>query len=218
MILTKRIITTLSIIFFAQSVYASEEVYLDINPTEIHRFDTGELQYENSKKNDDEDEVENYIKPSFKTMKKMFDEDFYKTKTITTTKEKDFGKNTIGTKYDTTLNTDSTNKTRTIFAKRKLTEKISVDSSYKSDLGGGLNTQAKGTASVAPEYKFNSKTSLKNVYSTNLGDKSNKTEVQLNYKPFKDGRMDLNVGAGQKAYDNGQQSSSQINFGTNIRF
>ena len=71
MILTKRIIAILSIIFFAQYVYASDEVYLDINPTEIHRFDTGELQYENSKKNDDEDE--DYIKPSFQTMKKMFD-------------------------------------------------------------------------------------------------------------------------------------------------
>ena len=81
-----------------------------------------------------------------------------------------------------------------------------------------MNAQKKGTVSVAPEYQFTSKTSVKNVYSKNLGDNSNKTELQLNYKPFKDGRMDMNVGAGQKAYDNGQQSSSQINFGTNIRF
>lgn len=199
-----------------ESIYAYDEVHLDLSAPELHRFDTGQLQYENKKT--DYDDEEDYLKPSFQTMKKMFDEDFYKPKTVSTTKEKSFGKNTVGAKYDTTLNTEAVTQKRTLFAKRKLTEKMSVDSSYKSDIAGGLSAQTKGTVSVAPEYQFSKKATLRNEYSKNLGDKSNKAELQLKYKPFKDDRMDLNVGAGQRMYDNGQQSSSQINFGTNIRF
>ncbi len=203
-------------LFSINMVYASDEVYLDVNIPEVHKFDVGQLKYENKKSDIEEDE--DYLKPSIQNMKKMFDEDFYKSKTVSTTKEKTFGKNTVGAKYDTTLNTESVTQKRTLFAKRKLTEKMSVDTSYKSDLSGGLNTQTKGTVSVAPEYQFSKKAFLRNEYSKNLGDKSNKAELQLKYRPFKDDRMDLNVGAGQRMYDNGQQSSSQINFGTNIRF
>ena len=210
------IILILTFGVLANSAFATEEVLLDLNASEVHKFDTGSLQYEN-KKNVDEEE-EDYLKPSMQTMKKMFDEDFYKSKTLTTKKEKEFGKNTVGAQYDTTLNTDSIGRTRTLYAKRKLTKKMSIDSSYKSNLSDGLSAQTKGTVSVAPEYKFTEKTSVKNIYSKNLGDNSNKAELQLNYKPFKNDRVDLNVGAGQKAFDNGQQSSSQINFGTNFRF
>ena len=211
-----KIVVLLVFLFSVGTVYADEEVYLDLNIPEVHKFDTGKLQYENKKIDVEEDE--DYLKPSFQTMKKMFDEDFYKPKKVSTTKEKSFGKNTVGAKYDTTFNADSVTQKRTLFAKRKLTEKMSVDSSYKTDLSGDLGGQTKGTVSVAPEYQFTEKASLKNEYSKNLGDKSNKAELQLKYRPFKDDRMDLNVGAGQRMYDNGQQSSSQINFGTNIRF
>lgn len=216
MAIKKGFILIFVLVFSTGVSFGAEEVLLDLNASEIHKFDTGSLQYEN-KKNVDEEE-EDYLKPSMQTMKKMFDEDFYKPKTLTTKKEKEFGKNTVGAQYDTTLNTDSIGRTRTLYAKRKITEKMSVDSSYKSNLSDGLSAQTKGTVSVAPEYKFTEKASVKNIYSKNLGDNSNKAELQLNYKPFKDDRVDLKVGAGQKAYDNGQQSSSQINFGTNFRF
>ena len=212
----KNIVVLGLIAFFACTVFAAEEVYLDVSIPEVHKFNTGILQYENKKIDVEEDE--DYLKPSIQNMKKMFDEDFYKSKTVSTTKEKEFGKTTVGAKYDTTLNTNSVNQSRTLFAKRKLTEKMSLDSSYKSSSAGGLSAQIKGTVSVAPEYQFTKKASLRNEYSKNLGDKSNKAELQLKYRPFKDDRMDLNVGAGQRMYDNGQQSSSQINFGTNIRF
>ena len=211
-----KITAILFMVFWAGISYASDEVYLDLNTPEYHRFDTGKLQYENKKM--DVDDEEDYLKPSFQTMKKMFDEDFYMPKKIKTKKEKKMGKNTVGAQYDTTLNSDSASQTRVIYVKRDLTEKMSVDTSYKSNLTGEMSTQTKGTVSVAPEYKFNKKTSIRNVYSKNLGDNSNKGEVQLRYKPFNDDRMDMNVGAGQKTYDNGQQSSSQVNFGTNIRF
>ena len=212
----KRILLLFLIICCAGELSASEEVYLDLNTPEIHRYNTGTLQYENTKINDEEDE--NYLKPSFQSMKKMFEEDFYRDKTITTKKEKNFGKYTVGAKCDTTLKTDSINSSRTLFTKSELTEKMSVDTSYKNNTTGKMNDQLKGTVSIAPEYKFTEKISVKNVFSKNLGDKSDKTELQLRYKPFSDDRMDLNVGAGQKSYDNGQHSSSQVNFGTNIRF
>ena len=44
----------------------------------VNRFNTGKLQYENPKTDADEDE--NYLKPSFYNLKKMFDEDFSKSK------------------------------------------------------------------------------------------------------------------------------------------
>ena len=204
------------LLLFTGVSYSAEEVYLDLSTPEVHRFDTGQLQFENRKSNDEDDE--DYLKPSFQTIKSMFDEDFYSPKTITSKKEKKFGKNTFGAKYDTTLKTDSASQARTLYAKRDLTEKMSIDTSYRNNSTGNMTEQAKGTVSVAPEYQFNSKTSIKNVFSKNLGDKSNKGELQLQYKPFKDDRMDLNIGAGQKTYDNGQKSSSQINFGTNLRF
>ena len=216
MININKILAISLIVFFSGVSYASEEVHLDLSVPEYHRFDTGKLQYENKKMNDEEDE--NYLKPSFQTMKNMFEEDFYKPKKVTTKKEKQFGKNIVGTQYDTTLNSDSASQTRKIYAKRELTEKMSVDTSYKTNSTGEMSSQTKGTISVAPEYKFNKKTSIKNEYSKNLGDNSNKGEIQLKYKPFADDRMDMNVGAGQKIYDNGQQSSSQVNFGTNFRF
>ncbi len=62
------------VLFFAGFAYGSEEVYLDLNTPDIHRFDTGKLQYENKKLNDEDDE--DYLNPSFYTMKKMLDEDF----------------------------------------------------------------------------------------------------------------------------------------------
>ena len=217
MINKNKIVLLLILLFFARICLASDDVYLDINTPDIHRFDTGKLQYENRKINID-DEEENYLKPSFQTIKKMFDEDFYMPKKIKTKKEKKLGKNAVGAQYDTTLNSDFASQTRTIYAKRELTEKMSINTSYKTNSNGEMSSQTKGTVSVAPEYKFNKKTSIKNVYSKNLGDNSNKGEIQLRYKPFNDDRVDMNVGAGQKMYDNGQQSSSQVNFGTNIRF
>lgn len=53
---------------------ALDEVYLDLSVPKFNSFDTGTLNYENKKVNYDEDE--NYLKPSFQTIKKMFDEDF----------------------------------------------------------------------------------------------------------------------------------------------
>ncbi len=67
------------------STYAEDEVFLDLNPPEIQRYDTGKLEYENTKLNIDEEE--NYLKPSFQTLKNMFDEEFLTKDTVSKTKE-----------------------------------------------------------------------------------------------------------------------------------
>lgn len=206
------------LIFTFMPAYADEEVFLDLNAPEIHKYDTGNFQYENKKLEVDEEE-ENYLKPSFHTMKKMFDEDFYSDKKFSNKKEKTLGKNTtVGAKYDTKIKSDAASQDRTLYAKQNLTERMSVEGAYKTNSEGGIDGQTKGTVSVAPEYKFSEKTSLKNVFSRNMGKQSNSGEVQLQYRPFKDDRMNMNVGAGQTMYDDGSQSSSRVNAGATFRF
>lgn len=61
-------------VLLGNTAFAAEEVYLDFNTRDIRHLDTGTLRYENIKSDDDEDE--NYLKPSFQTIKNMFDEDF----------------------------------------------------------------------------------------------------------------------------------------------
>ena len=126
-----KFIILLTFLLLISQVFAEDEVYLDLSIPDIQRINTGQLQFENKKLNMEENE--DYLKPSFQTMKKMFDEDFYKPKTVSSKKEKKFGKNTIGAKYDTTLKSESVNQSRTIYAKRDITEKMSIDASYKND-------------------------------------------------------------------------------------
>ena len=61
------------LILISVQVIAVEEVFLDLR-TPVHKYDTGKLNYENKKLDSEEDE--SYLKPSFYTIKKMFDEDF----------------------------------------------------------------------------------------------------------------------------------------------
>ena len=207
---------TIIMLFFVGCAIAEDEVYLDVNLPDLHRYDTGKFQYENKKLEIDEEE-ENYLKPSFQTMKKMFEEDFYSEKKVSNKKEKKLGEKTIvGAKYDTKIKSDSVSQDRTLYAKQKITEKMSVEGAYKTP--AGFDDQTKGIMSIAPEYKFNEKTSIKNIYSKNMSRQSNSGEVQLQYKPLNDDRMDMNVGAGQTMYDDGSQSSSRVNAGATFRF
>ena len=76
MIINKNLVLILSIVIFSSvsSAYAEEEVILDLGIPQSKSFDTGKLDFRNIPKTDDEDE--NYLKPSFQSMIKMFDEDF----------------------------------------------------------------------------------------------------------------------------------------------
>ncbi len=67
---------------------AEDEVWLDVNTPDIRRFNTGSLNFDNPEKADDE-ENENYLKPSFHSIKKMFNEDFFEQKSFSTKKDKE---------------------------------------------------------------------------------------------------------------------------------
>jgi len=144
--------------------------------------------------------------------------EIYSKKTITNKQEKRFGKTTIGAKYDTTFSPDSMEQKRTLYSNYNMTEKMTVGTTYEADSLGGMDAQTKGTVGIGPEYQLNNKIKLKNKYSKNFGSNSNKGEVSVEYKPFKDDRMDFSAGAAQIQQDDGTGSHSQVNFGTNFKF
>ena len=202
--------------FFVLPVMAEDEVYLDLHHSERYDYKTytPDIKTLNIKKEDENNE--DYI---YHPMKYIKDEasELYSQKKFTNKKEKKFGKAKVGAKYDTTLSPDSASQKRTLYTNYDLTEKMSVGADYQTNSLGGIEEQTKGTVGIGPEYKLNKKIKLKNKYSKNLGNNTNKGEVSVEYKPFKDGRMDFNAGAAQTQQDNGP-GSSQVNFGTNIRF
>ena len=143
----------------------------------------------------------------------------YQKKTTSYKREKKFKKGNVGAKYDTTFTPDSATQTRTLYSNYNLNSKTSVNASYSNDSLAAPSQQMKGTISVAPEYRINKKLSVQNKFSKNLNSGSTKEEVSVKINPFKDAdRMDFSAGAGQVQYTNGAPSSSQINFGTNIKF
>ena len=202
--------------FFVLPVMAEDEVYLDLHHSERYDYKTytPDIKTLNIKKEDENNE--DYI---YHPMKYIKDEasELYSQKKFTNKKEKKFGKTKVGAKYDTTLSPDSASQKRTLYTNYDLTEKMSVGADYQTNSLGGMEEQTKGTVGIGPEYKLNEKIKLKNKYSKNLGNNTNKGEVSVEYKPFKDGRVDFNAGAAQTQQDNGP-GSSQVNFGTNIRF
>ena len=58
--------------------------------------------------------------------------------------------------------------------------------------------------------------SVQNKFSTDLNNNSQKNEVKVKLKPFKDDRMDIGAGAGQKYSETG--TSTQVNFTTNFKW
>ena len=202
---------------FLSPVMADDEVHLNLNYDEIHQYKTFTPDFHNEKtEKPDEFDTDMILHP-FKYIREE-SKDLYSSKTISGTKEKEFGKAKFGAKYDTTLAPENISQKRTLYTKYDLTEKMSVGADYQTNSLGGMEAQTKGTVGVGPEYQLNKKVKLKNKYSKNLGDNSNKGEVSVEYKPFKDGRMDFNAGAAQIQQDDGNSSRSQVNFGTNIRF
>ena len=132
--------------------------------------------------------------------------------------EKDLNKNTLfGATYKTTASSAEWSDSLSVYSKYKK-ERFSFTSSYtpnKLDLKSNKNS---GTVSFAPELKLNNHVSIKNVYSDNLENRQKKNEVVLSLKPFKDERMDLNLGAGQTYSTDNLPAKSQLNFSTKFRF
>ena len=85
---------------------------------------------------------------------------------------------------------------------------------------GRKNTGKKkpGSVSFAPEFSINQHLSLKNVITNNMTDRLRKNEIVVSLKPFKDGRMNLDLGAGQTYSYQNEPTKSQLNFSTNFKF
>ena len=67
-------IVIFAFMFLILPVLAEEEVYLDLSIPDTPRYNTGKLDFQNQESDYDCDD-ENYLKPSFQTLKKMLDED-----------------------------------------------------------------------------------------------------------------------------------------------
>ena len=213
----KKFLLIIALCCFLSPVKADDEVYLDLNAGDIHQYKTFSPRTDNNEKTEKPDDFDtDMVLHPFQYIKEENNE-LYSKKTITNKKEKEFGKAKFGAKYDTTLAPDSVSQKQTLYSNYNVTEKMSVGADYQTDSMSGMDGQMKGTVGVGPEYKLNEKIKLKNKYSKNLGNNSNKGEVSVEYKPFKDGRMDFNAGAAQTQQDYGP-GSSQVNFGTNFRF
>ena len=203
----------LSLILLASPVISAEEqdeVFLDIgeNKQEVsvnkHTKKIEKLEYSI--------DSEEYI--NHRNIHEYNNRNLYDKKTVTNTKEKKFGDVTVGNTSSTTFSADSYSNTNNTYAKYQK-GKMGIGTSYKSS---GLQQMDKGTLSVTPEYQLNKKMSVQNTYSSNLTDKSKKGEIGLKFKPMKDDRMDLNVGAAQVYREDSSPTSSQLNFSTQLRF
>lgn len=133
------------------------------------------------------------------------------------TSEKKYGNFTFGNKTDSTFAPDKFTQTSTMFAKYSK-NKFSLNTSYKSNSFASMEKTGKGTFAFTPEYKLNNHVTLQNVYSTNFMDRNRKNELIFSLKPFKDDRMNFDVGAGQIYSDTTSPIRSQVNFSTKFKF
>lgn len=141
----------------------------------------------------------------------------YESKSTSFTNQKQHGNFTLGTKYDSTIAPESLTQTSTLFTKYQK-DKFSINTSYKNNSFASLDQRGKGTLSFSPEYKLNSHVSVQNIYSTSFLDKNKKSELVFSLKPFKDDRMDFNVGASQIYSETSTPTRSQLKFSTKFRF
>lgn len=132
-------------------------------------------------------------------------------------REKKRGNFSYGTKYDSTISPDKYSQTNTLFTTYQK-NKFSINTSYKNAAFTPLNQQGKGTFSISPEYKINSHISVQSIYSTSFLDKNKKNEVVFSLTPFKDDRMNFDIGASQIYSENTAPTRSQLNFSTKFKF
>lgn len=145
------------------------------------------------------------------------DQNPYSTKSTSFTKEKKHGNFTLGTKYNSSFAPNTYSQTNTLFTKYQK-NKFSINTSYSNNALTSFAQQNKGTLAFSPEYKLNNHVSLQSIYSTNFLDKNHKNEFVFSLKPFKDDRMNLDLGASQIYSENSAPTRSQLNFSTKFNF
>ena len=142
----------------------------------------------------------------------------YQKKNTSFKKEKQYKDFSYGTQYDTSILPDEISQTNKMYTKYKK-KNFELESAYKTkSLNSTIDDKKKGDFSITPQYQINERIKFKNVYTTSLMEKSQKNQVVLNLKPFKDERMDLDLGAAQIYPQDNSPVRSQIDFAAKYRF
>ena len=141
----------------------------------------------------------------------------YVTKSTSFAKEKKAGDFSFGTQQNYTFSPDSYTKTNTLYTKYQK-DNFSFNTSYQNSGLPSLDQHKRGTLIFSPEYKLNEHFSLQNKMSNSFMDRSRKNEVVFSIKPFKDNRMNLDIGAGRVYSEMDMPTRSQLNFSTKFHF
>ena len=192
---------------------SADNIYLNVSDPQ--KTNTKKSKIFGNKKYDLNTKEDKNISPQNAYMYENFNP--YASKSSSFTSQKQHGNFTLGTKYDGTYSPESMTQTSTLFSKYQK-EKFSFNTSYKSNSLAPLDQRGKGTLSFSPEYKLNNRVSVQNIYSTSFLDKNKKSEIMFSLKPFKDDRMDLNIGASQIYSETTAPTRSQLNFSTKFKF
>lgn len=131
--------------------------------------------------------------------------------------EKKYGKFAIGSKSTHKITPDKYSQTNTYYAKYNK-DKFSFDTSLKNNGLTSFDAYRNMALSFTPEYKLNNHVTLQNIYTTNFLERNKKNEFVFSLKPFKDDRMNFDIGAGQVYSENTRPVSSQLNFSTKFKF
>ena len=125
---------------------------------------------------------------------------------------------TLGATYSATEKSGNPDDSVSVYSKYKK-GKFAFTTAYSQNRNGYKeNGITGGNVSFSPEVSLNNHLKLKNVYSENTATNQQKNEMVLSISPFKDDRMDLDLGAGQTFSTTNEPAKSQINFGTKFRF
>ena len=139
-------------------------------------------------------------------------------KTVSFSREKTFGDFSIGTRQDGIFTPESYSQTNSYYSKYTK-NKFTLNTSYQNKALTSFTEQRRGTFIFSPEYKINDKFSFQNRYSTSLLDRSRQNELVFSVKPFKDDRVNFDVGAGQVySIETDMPTRSRVNFSTKFRF
>ncbi len=204
--------------FEVYSINEKNAVYLNLDD------ETQEVQeVKKGRVNMEAETVEYRIDPMQKQHDKLLYEDVNRLrpekKAVSKSLEKEVLKGTsVGATYSTTENSGELKDSVSVYSKYQkknfgLTTSYSQDRDTYKEQGAGA-----GTVSVSPEISLNKHVKLKNVYSENMSSNKQKSEVVLSIRPFKDDRMDFDLGAGETFSNGNEPAKSQINIGTKFRF
>ena len=133
----KKILPIITLCCFLLPAIADDEVYLDLNTSDIHQYKTFSTTVNDINVKQEDDIDTDMIFHPFKYLRENSD-DLYSKKTITNKAEKELGKAKFGAKYDTTLSPDSASQKRTLYTNYGLTDKMSVGADYQTNSLNGI--------------------------------------------------------------------------------